>query len=432
MAPLFFISSCEKATDELGFEQIIGGNIEADSLHLNLVTWTAPIDSIVVALDYQSQLSLGGYNSTRLLGFTQSSYFGTEQAHLMGQLIPNELNLDFGTSPVVDSAILYIRLTDSYGDTSQAMDISVHEISQDFEQDSVYYSNYLPTLGQELGRLDGYLPSPQTNTTFEDELAPAILSVNLDASFFQSKFADLANGSADEFSSFTKFLEYFPGIQVTAETGGAMLYTNLASAFTGLRIYYHNDSDTTYSELNFDQDKSIKPINFSTFEQNYSGSSIETLGLDSINGEAQTYVQAMGGVTTALRFDPLKIQSLLDSGLVINRATVEVYTAQGTGQYVAPAPRMELRELDGRALGDRIADFQIDGGGGGSLSRGVLRDNKYVFNVTRHLFEVLNSQINNTLALVPTTRTTAPHRTILRGGAGLSEKAVVIVYYTKP
>lgn len=56
VAPLFFLS-CEKATDDLGFEQIIGGVVEADSLHLNLVTWTAPVDSILVALEYNSQLA---------------------------------------------------------------------------------------------------------------------------------------------------------------------------------------------------------------------------------------------------------------------------------------------------------------------------------------------------------------------------------------
>ena len=85
--------------------------------------------------------------------------------------------------------------------------------------------------------------------------------------------------------------------------------------------------------------------------------------------------------------------------------------------------KMELRILDNKALGDRIADFLVDGGGGGTLNAGILRNNKYVFDVSRHLFEVLNSGENPTFALVPTTRTTAAHRTILRGGKGLAERA---------
>lgn len=432
MAPLFFMAACEKPTENLGFNQIIGGTVEADSLHLNLVSWTAPIDSILVALDYETQLNLGGYNSTRLLGYSQSAYFGVEKARIVSQIIPNELDLDFGTSPQVDSVRLYLRLTEAYGDTTQSMDFAVYALNQGFDEDSLYYSNYSPTLGQEIGRLNGYMPHPETNTTFEDELAPAILTIPMDAAYFQTQFADIANGSADEFSSFSKFLEYFPGIQVEAESGGCILYTNLASAYTGLRIYYHNDEDTSYAEINFDQDKSVKPINFSTFEQDYTTSPLSSLAQDSIQGEATTYVQTMGGVCTALRFDPNKVQALLDSGLVINRATVEVYTAQGSGENVAPSPKMELRILNNKALGDRIADFLVDGGGGGTLNAGILRNNKYVFDVSRHLFEVLNSGENPTFALVPTTRTTAAHRTILRGGKGLAERATVIVYYTKP
>jgi len=432
MAPLFFIAACEKPTDDLGFQQIIGGNTEADSMHINLVSWTAPVDSIVVALDYSTQVTLGGYNSVRLLGHSESNYFGVEKARIVSQMIPNELNVDFGNNPVVDSVNLYLRLTEAYGDTSKTMDFAVYELSQAFDEDSLYYSNYQPTLANEIGRLNAYQPQPKTNSQFEGELAPALLRIPMDAAYFQSKFADVANGTADEFSSFAKFMEYFKGVQIEAESGGCILYTNLASAYTGLRIYYHNDEDTSYAELNFDQDKSIKPINFSTFEQDYTGSPLETLAQDSVNGEAETYTQAMAGVCTALRFDSHKIDSLVNEGLVINKAEVEIFTAQGSTEPVAPSPKMELRLLEGKSLGDRIIDFQTDGGGGGTLSRGILRNNKYVIDLTRHLFEVLNSKENPTLALVPTTRTTAANRTILRGGSGLSERATVIVYYTKP
>ncbi len=431
MAPLFFIS-CEKATDDLGFEQIIGGVVEADSIHIDLVSWTAPVDSIVVALDYTTQLNIGGFNPTRLLGQTESSYFGKEMAFIHSELIPNELDLDFGDNPTVDSVNLYLRMTDSYGDTSQAMDLVVNVLADGFSKDSIFYSNYSPSLGDEIGRLNGFMPKPNTNTRFEDELAPAIITIPMDINYFQNNFANVADGSADEFSGFQKFLDYFKGVRIAAENGAAILDINLASNFGGIRIYYHNDSDTTFAELNFDQDKSIKPINFSTFQQDYQGSTLENLAQDSINGEAETYVQSMGGVCTALRFDPTKINALIDEGMVINRATVEVYTLPGTGEPVAPSSAMELRALNGKTLGDRILDFQTDGGGGGSLSRGVLRNNKYVLDVRRHLFEVLNSGENPTLALVPRTRTTAANRTILRGGEGLMEKATVIVYYTKP
>ncbi len=431
MAPLFFIS-CEKATDDLGFEQIIGGVVEADSMHLELVSWTAPIDSIVVALDYNTQLALGGYNPVRLVGRTQSNYFGVESAQLVSQMIPDELDLNFGTNPIVDSVNFYLRITDAYGDTTVPMNLALHVLDQQFDQDSIYYSSYSPTLGTEIGRLNGYMPKPSTNTQFEDQLAPAIIKIPMDVSYFQNNFANVANGEADEFGSFDSFMEYFKGISLQAESGACILYSNLASVYGGFRIYYHNTEDTTFAEFNFDQDKSIKPINFSVFSQDYQGSPLEMLPQDSLNGEANTYLQAMGGVCTALRFNPRKVDSLLNAGLVVNRAEVEIYTLPNNDEPVAPATGLELRLLEGKSIGDRITDFRVEGGGGGNLTRGVLRNNKYTIDVRRHLFEVLNSGENPTLALVPRARTSAANRTILRGGEGLTEKAKVIVYYTKP
>ncbi len=432
MAPLLLVISCERPTDNLGFEQIIGGTIEADTMHLKVVSYTAPIDSIVVALDYERQQLLGGYNPVRIMGQSQSTYFGTEKAILVSQLLPEQVNANFGSNPVVDSVNLYIRLTGSYGDTSLPMDIAVHLLDEGLSRDSNFYSNFRPVLGQELGRLDAYLPRPKTEKSFEGQVAPAHLRIPLDTAYFQANFADVGDGSFEAFSEFEAFTEYFKGIQLSSESGGAILNTNLASAYSLLRIYYHNDNDTTFTDLSFDQDRSSVPINFSTFDLDYSGSNLARLSLDSVNGEAQTYVQSMGGVCTAFKFEKAKIDSLLDEGLIVNGAQLEVYTAQGTGESVAPSPSMELRFLEGRSLNDRIIDFQDASDVNGALNRGVLRNNKYSFDISRHLFSVLNSGENNTLAIVPKTRTTAANRTILRGGSGSSERATVVVYYTKP
>lgn len=432
MASFALLASCEKPTEGLGFEQVIGGTIEADSIHVSIISYTTAVDSILVALPYQQQLLFGGYNSTRLLGRTQSSTFGSEEAIILAQLLPEQVNPDFGDNPLIDSVNLYLRLTEAYGDTSIAMDISVSEIETTFSKDSSFYSNYRPAIGRELGRIDNYMPKPKTTVFVEDLLAPATLRIPLDKDYFQSKFADVGDGEFDSLATFGTFVEYFKGIEVKAETGGAILYTNLASNYSLIRIYYHNDLDTTFTDLSFNQDKSTVPITFSTFNQDYSGSSIDLSTVDSINGEDITYVQAMGGVVTGFKFDLGKIDSLSQEGLIINRALIEFYTAQGLATAVAPSPRMEIRLLDGNALGDRILDYQVDGGGDGNLRRGILRDNRYVFDVSRQLFSVLNSGENPAMVITPLTRTTAANRTILRGGKEPQQRAKVIIYYTKP
>jgi len=432
MASFVLLSACEKPTEGLGFEQVIGGTIEADTLHIPIISYTAGIDSVLVALPYQSQLNFGGYNSTRLIGRTESANFGSEEARLLAQLLPEQVNPDFGDNPIIDSVNLYLRITEAYGDTSIPMNISVSELEQSFSKDSSFFSNYNPPVGQEIGRIDNYMPKPKTTVFVEDLLAPATIRIPLDLAFFQSKFADVGNGQFDSLASFSSFVEYFKGIEVKAENGGCILYTNLASNYSLIRIYYHNDLDTTFTDLSFNQDKSTVPITFSTFNQDYSNAAIDLSSIDSLNGEAQTYVQAMGGAVTAFKFDMDKIDSLSKEGLIINRALIEFYTAQGLGTSVAPSPRMEIRFLEDNALGDRILDYRVDGGGDGNLRRGILRDNRYVFDVSRQLFSVLNSGVNNSMAITPLTRTTAANRTILRGGKEPQEQAKVIIYYTKP
>lgn len=432
LSVLLLASACEKPTDELGFSQVIGNTIDADSLHLPIITYTREIDSVLVALSYRDQLQIGGYNPERLLGYSQSPIFGTEEARLLSQLLPTQVNQDFGANPQVDSVYLYLRMTEAYGDTSQPMDIIVHELDQSFKRDTLYFSNYRPALAAELGRLEGYFPRPRSGVQIEGQPAPASLRIPLSVDFFQQRFADIGNGQASEFSSFANFLDYFKGIQVEARAGGCMLYLNLASSFSRLRIYYHNDQDTSFSDLDFAQDKSTVPIILSAFDQDYQNSEIGSREVDSLQGEAITYVQALGGVATAIKLDPRRVDSLAEEGLVINRAFLELYTAVGTGEATPPPTRLELRLLEGKSLGSRIVDFSGQTGGDGQLQPSALRLNFYRFDITRHLFRTLNQGENPTLAAVPTSRTSAANRSVLRGGKSGSERAKIIVYYTKP
>jgi hypothetical protein len=139
----------------------------------------------------------------------------------------------------------------------------------------------------------------------------------------------------------------------------------------------------------------------------------------------------MGGVATALKFNPAKLDSLSKEGIVINRALLEVSTAIGTGEAVPASNRLEIRELLGKGLGGRSIDFQDDRGGG-ELRLGVFRDNRYTFDLTQEIFDNLNTAQFRTLALVPSSRTTSANRTILQGGSSPLQKAKLIVYYTQP
>lgn len=431
MAPFVFLLACEKPTEGLGFNQVIGGTIAADTLHIPVRTYTTDVDSILVAFRYPEQLVLGGYASIRLMGQNSGPLYGNNEAELLAQILPRQLNPDFGNNPIVDSVKLNLRLTKAYGDTSVPMDIEVWELEDAFSQDSLYFSNYDPAEKQLLGTLSNYIPRPKTNRRYNETREIPFTTIYLDQSYFQSNFADVADGNYDPFSSFDKFLEEFHGLKIKATQGNSILAWSLLSSFTELQIHYHNDSDTTSFVLDFSQDRSTVPIHFSRFEQDYSQAAFDLDQQDTVKGELVAYSQSMGGVATALKIAPERIDSLKQEGLVINKAYLELSTAPGTGDPAPPSPQMEIRALDGKGLGTRTIDFQGNGGDG-HLRLGALRNNRYVFDLSRHLFEVLNSGKNNTLAVVPVDRTTAAYRTAFQGGSEPTQSPKLIVYYTKP
>lgn len=432
VAPFILISACEKPTDDLGFNQVIGSTINADTLHLPLISYTTEIDSILVAAAYSFQTgALNGYSPTRLMGINNSTYFGQSKAIMLAEVLPLQVNPDFGESPVIDSVSLYLRITGAYGDTTQAMNIEVHEFAENLSKDSLFFSNFKATLGDKIGELNNFYPKPKTVSQFEGQAAVPLVRIPLNTDYFQTRFADVGDGSFDGFSSFSKFLDYFKGLQVSATNGAAILTFNLESNFSALRIHYHNTEDTTAIELDFDPDRGLVPITFSVFEHDYAMGLIDFNSTDTVNGDDQTYIQAMGGVATALKFNRTKLDSLSQQGFVINRALLEVSTAIGTGESVAPSSRLEIRELVGKGLGARSIDFQDDRGGG-QLRLGVFRDNRYTFDLTQEIFDILNTGQFRTLALVPSSRTTSANRTILQGGSSPLERAKLIVYYTQP
>lgn len=431
MAPFVFLASCEKPTDSLGFNQVIGGTMEADTIHIPVQTYTTEIDSILVAFRYPEQLVLGGYASIRLMGENSGPLYGSNRAELLAQVLPRQLNPDFGSNPVIDSVKLNLRLVKAFGDTSVPMDIEVWELAEGFSRDSLYFSNYNPAEKQLLGSLRNYIPRPNTNRRYNQIRAIPYTTVYLDNNYFQSNFADVSDGNYEPFSSFSKFLDQFKGLKIKASQGNSILAFSLLSSFTELQIHYHNDSDTTSFVLDFSQDRSTVPIHFSRFEQDYAQAAFNLDQQDTVKGELVSYSQSMGGVATALKIAPQRIDSLTKEGLVINKAYLELSTAPGTGDPAPPSPNMEIRGLDGKGLGSRSLDFQGNSGDG-NLRLGALRNNRYVFDLSRHLFNVLNSGENNTLAIVPVDRTTAAYRTAFQGGKKADQAPKLIVYYTKP
>lgn len=445
MASFLFIA-CEKPNNELGFEQVIGsvaglGVIEFDSV----IAYTQGIDSLLVATD-ETQSSFGGYIGNRLVGSIEDGFFGRTQASFVSQLILSDIDPDFGTNPVVDSVYLYMGYTGAYGDTSKPFTMDVFELAGDIrpngvvldsdsnEVDSAYYSNYKPILASPPFKLGSktFIPKPKTNVRIENAITGPTLKVALDINYFQQRFADVGNGSNNDFASNSAFVKYFKGIYVATSTSdGSILYFDLASLNSRLKIYFHNDEDPEWQSvtMNFSQTSDVQPIGFNMFNNDYSGARFDLSNMNTSTGETQTYVQAMGGVATVIEI-PL-LEGIADSSILINHAYLEIRKARGTGFSLAPPTKLEIREYTSRGPTNLLRDFSTATGEGSFVAEEI-RDGYYRFNITKYIFEVANTGVTKKLAVVPVSKSTVANRVILQGSKGAESPVRLKIYYTKP
>lgn len=433
LAP-FLLLTCETDNGNIGEGTIIGLPLDADTTHLRIVSFTQKVDSVIVALQYSNQASLGGYIGTRVLGTMEYDFVGSAEASIVTELIPTQLNMDFGDNPIVDSVKMYLRYTGQYGDTTKAMDIEVYEIIESLSRDTNYFSSFKPVIGQKIGERLNYEPRPKSRLDYEDSQISPSLVIQLDNNYFQTNIADVADGSSSDLSDFDNFIEYLKGIQIKAVSGdGSMMYFNLASASSRIVIDYHNDLDTTEAILNFAQDKTSLPMSFSIFSQDYSNAVSAINNPDSTSpGEMTTYVQSMGGVATVFKIP--NVLEALEEGSIINRAFLEIPVQRGIMNGLPPAGAMEIRLMKSDGPSSTIRDFYFDSrqSGDGTLRLGEFRNNRYIFEITEHIFEVINSKENPNLAIVPVSKGTTASRTILKGGNDPMDPIKLIVYYTKP
>lgn len=433
MASFVFLTSCEEPNQGLGFSQIIGNNVKADSMAVPIITYTKEIDSVLVALSHSDQLILGGYRGSKLAGHYSSPLFGEASAATVTEILPTNLNLDFGSNPKVDSVLLYLRVTDAYGDTTQPVSFKVSQLGNKLSKDSLFYSSFSPAKSVELGTLNNILIKPNSQSRRDGFELPSAIKIPLDTNFFQEQFADIANGSASEFSSFENFLDYYKGMVIEATKGECITYFNLNSTLSSLQIFFHNDNDTALTaSFDFLQNKSTVPIHFNIFDQDFSSATINLANQDTVQGEERTFTQSMGGLATIIKISNARFDSLIATGAVINKAELTLHTDVLAADPLSPNRRLELRKMTARGPGDRILDFAQNNGGGGDLQAGRFRNNRYRFDLTRHLFEVTDKGKNPNLAVVPTAKTTVANRTVLRGGRDPLVRTRLIIYYTNP
>jgi len=287
----------------------------------SLVVNTIPSDSVSTSPIFDV---VNNFARTYLLGTLNDPELGTANASIYTQIrLPNN-DLDLGDDLKLDSAVLVLTHSDIntiYGDSTSTLTVSVHEVLEDMQPFTTYYSNqrfaynpipigqkqdfsfrssYSTTDTTEINLITN--PDVEVDVTVNDSVGYVITTRNSVNSLripLNSSFGNrlLAQSGTLNFDNRENFLQYFKGLYIQAHntaSANAIAKFNLVTSNTRLILYYQQ-GDIEELSIDFLINQNVAAIN--AFTHNYANSPIEQiLAQDSPNGQETAYLQAMQGL----------------------------------------------------------------------------------------------------------------------------------------
>lgn len=368
--------------------------------------------------------------SLNLLGSYNDPIFGKSQAGFLAQFILSQNTPSFGSSPIVDSIVLCLPYSGYYGNYSGQANkqrFQVFQVNKKLYRDSIYYSN--------LATNNYILSTPLADTIIEaNPITPIIINGSTYAAQLRIKLnksfgeALISSATAPYLNSSGEFLNYLQGLYVTTNNAGqsvgngAIYNFNLLNAESKLILYFKNTEGTG----NFSLIVSSDCARINVFNTDYStATDISNQLNDASKGQAQIYLQSMGGLKAKIDLPVLKF--LKDSmPIAINQAEITFKVKEGTYADFAPPARLFLIRIDSVGTTHFLSD-QAEGDAyyGGLYNSST---NEYTFNVARYFQQVLSGKYQDygLYLLVGASAVTA-NRVVLNGGDQIKLKLT----YTK-
>ena len=349
--------SCSKTTESIGN----GLLSENDHIGTSYVD-TLQINCHSVRIDTLLTKNL----TTVLLGSMMDPVMGLTNANLFTQLHISSTNHYFGDSPIVDSVVLQLAYTGYYGDTTTMQTVHVYELADTLSgSDSYYQFSEGPDKGIDLANNFQFQPRPTTIHTVvgNDTLTQSVLRIPLDNSFGDQ----LVVADSVIFSTPDAFKNYFHGLKICCESvsqNGAICYFNPTSnTVTKLQVYYRETPEA--NPMRYDFYITSDDVYFNQYLHDYTSGSPEftqqVLQEDTLLGQTQLYLQAMGGIRSFICFPDLLewAESLQEPGthLIINEAKLVFPAAETVDSTLAAPSSMALVSLKSTGSTALLPDY---------------------------------------------------------------------------
>lgn len=313
----------------------IGSSLQEEEDLLELVQ----VDTILLEMETVREDSLETDKlSTGLLGQAYHPGFGWHRGSLATQLRLSAPDIDFGTNPVVDSVFLQLKYTgDGYGQRSDAW-MEVYMLEDSLAYDSSYFSNQVPKyVGPNL--VDpAFQPIPLDPVApvyvGDDTLGPQV-RIYLTDEFGQT----LLDKDPSAYASNDAWLEEFPGLYIKpsgGQFGTSAVGIDIANGTSGMRLFYHNDTDTL--EYSFNINALAARINL--FDHVWEGElePFNDPATGTIAGDEALHIYSAGGAKVRFKLPDLAFLKD-DPETVINKAELwlPVQDDPHAGRFTTPA-----------------------------------------------------------------------------------------------
>lgn len=238
---LYILTGCNEATI-LGQDLIPGSDHvstqQTDTFTVRTATVYRPTDSVVTS--FQSQVAAGAINSDPVFGKTVTIPYAQFALYNPGFTYS-------GTGVKLDSVVLSMAYAGYYGDSMGTQSFTVYPVNDPtFDDTTFYYAhqqlplNLIRPLGSVTASHNGIKDSVNNYGVMEAPQLRVRLSDAFGNSLLQQK-EDEAFASDSAFHAFLNGLALVPD----STTGGknSLLFFQMNSPYTGITVYYHNETD---------------------------------------------------------------------------------------------------------------------------------------------------------------------------------------------
>ena len=326
-------------------------------------------------------------------------------------------NVDFGTTPTLDSVILTMSYQGLDGDTAAPMSIQIHELTTELSSDNDYYSNTRIAYNSTPIASKTFTPNikDDVSISFDTITRAPHLRVNLGATFGNKIIAGDINGT-NQLTDDATFQQYINGLYITTTDSvtntsitpgtGSIAYFDMNSALSTVIVYY-NDTSSYEFTIN------TGSVKYSRFAHNYTGTDVEKhLNNDITKDVNLSYISTMAGVKTKLFIPNIK-DLIKDGNVVINKAELVIPVEAGSeGNFDDPVATLAVVGIDVDnspiILPDLNEGLEYYGGSLNSTSK------TYTFNISRTIHDlVYNTTVDYGMYLLPSGSSITAKRIVL-------------------